>query len=170
MTTKEYRNLARRLAVRGIEAYKQRLIYEEDLFSGEDKRHILEQIDVIKDSIKFDKVAELERELAKERKKSKDLQARLDWLHSLNDCDEEFENEEEWKKAIRLSKEELIEWLNEMYKDEEVNREIIKQYEENYGVGTEKIERAIYDPKTMEQKVEFYTKIKAKNFEYFRNW
>lgn len=79
-------------------------------------------------------------------------------------------NEEEWKKAIRLSKEELIEWLNEMYKDEEVNREIIKQYEENYGVGTEKIERAIYDPKTMEQKVEFYTKIKAKNFEYFRNW
>ena len=79
-------------------------------------------------------------------------------------------NEEEWKKAIRLSKEELIEWLNEMYKDEEVNREIIKQYEENYGVGIEKIERAIYDPKTMEQKVKFYTKIKAKNFEYFRNW
>lgn len=91
MTTKEYRNLARRLAVREIEAYKQRLIYEEDLFNGEDKRKILEQIDVIRDSIKFDKVAELERELAKERKKSKDLQARLDWLHSLNDCDEEFE-------------------------------------------------------------------------------
>lgn len=79
-------------------------------------------------------------------------------------------NEEEWKKAIRLSKEELIEWLNEMYKDEETNREIIKRYEENYGVGIEKIERAIYDPKTMEQKLEFYIKIKAKNFEYFRNW
>lgn len=91
MTTKEYRNLARRLAVRGIEAYKQRLIYEEDLFNGEDKRRILEQIDVIRDNIKFDKVAELERELAKERKRSKDLQDRLDWLHSLNDCDEEFE-------------------------------------------------------------------------------
>ena len=91
MTTKEYRNLARRLAVRGIEAYKQRLIYEEDLFNGEDKRRILEQIDVIRDNIKFDKVAELERELAKERKKSKDLQARLDWLRSLEDCDEEFE-------------------------------------------------------------------------------
>lgn len=91
MTTKEYRNLARRLAVRGIEAYKQKLIYEEDLLNGEDKRRILEQIDVIRDGIKFDKVAELERELAKERKKSKDLQARLDWLHSLNDCDEEFE-------------------------------------------------------------------------------
>ena len=91
MTTKEHRNLARRLAVRGIEAYKQKLIYEEDLLNGEDKRRILEQIDVIRDSIKFDKVAELERELAKERKKSKDLQDRLDWLHSLNDCDEEFE-------------------------------------------------------------------------------
>ena len=69
MTTKEHRNLARRLAVRGIEAYKQKLIYEEDLLNGEDKRRILEQIDVIRDGIKFDKVAELEKELAKERKK-----------------------------------------------------------------------------------------------------
>lgn len=91
MTTKEHKEMARRLAVRGIEAYKQRMILEEDLLNGEDKRHILEQIDVIRDSIKFDKVAELERELAKERKRSKDLQDRLDWLHSLNDCDEEFE-------------------------------------------------------------------------------
>ena len=91
MKTKEHKEMARRLSVRGIEAYKQRLIYEEDLLNGEDKRRILEQIDVIRDNIKFDKVAELEKELAKERKKSKDLQARLDWLHSLNDCDEEFE-------------------------------------------------------------------------------
>lgn len=91
MTTKKYKEMARRLAVRGIEAYKQRLIHEEDLLNGEDKRHILEQIDIIRDSIKFDKVAELERELAKERKRSKDLQDRLNWLHSLNDCDEEFE-------------------------------------------------------------------------------
>ena len=91
MTTKEHKEMARRLAVRGIEAYKQRLIYEEDLLNGEDKRRILEQIDVIRDNIKFDKVAELERELEKERKRSKDLQGRLDWLHSLNDCDEEFE-------------------------------------------------------------------------------
>lgn len=91
MTTKEYKEMARRLSVRGIEAYKQRLIYEEDLINGEDKRRILEQIDVIRDNIKFDKVAELESELAKERKKSKDLQDRLNRLHSLNDCDEEFE-------------------------------------------------------------------------------
>lgn len=91
MTTKEHKEMARRLAVRGIEAYKKRMILEEDLLNGEDKRRILEQIDVIRDSIKFDKIAELERELAKERKRSKDLQDRLDWLHSLNDCDEEFE-------------------------------------------------------------------------------
>ena len=91
MTTKEHKEMARRLAIRGIEAYKQRMILEEDLLNGEDKRRILEQIDVIRDNVKFDKVAELERELAKERKRSKDLQARLDWLHSLNDCDEEFE-------------------------------------------------------------------------------
>ena len=91
MTTKEHKEMARRFSVRGIEAYKQRLIYEEDLINGEDKRHILEQIDIIRDNIKFDKVAELERELAKERKRSKDLQDRLNWLHSLNDCDEEFE-------------------------------------------------------------------------------
>ena len=91
MTTKEYKEMARRLSVRGIEAYKQRLIYEEDLINGEDKRRILEQIDVIRDNIKLDKVAELESELAKERKKSKDLQDRLKRLHSLNDCDEEFE-------------------------------------------------------------------------------
>ena len=98
MTTKEYKEMARRLSVRGIEAYKQRLIYEEDLINGEDKRRILEQIDIIRDNIdiirdniKFNKVAELESELAKERKKSKDLQDRLNRLHSLNDCDEEFE-------------------------------------------------------------------------------
>lgn len=55
MTTKEHKEMARRLAVRGIEAYKKRLIYEEDLLNGEDKRHILEEIDKIRDSIKFDK-------------------------------------------------------------------------------------------------------------------
>ena len=91
MSDKEIKEMARRLSVRGIEAYKQRMIYEEDLLNGEDKRRILEQIDVIRDNIKFDKISELERELAKERKRSKDLQDRLNWLHSLNDCDEEFE-------------------------------------------------------------------------------
>ena len=55
MTTKEHKALARRLVLRAIESYKQKLIYEEDLLNGEDKRHILEEIDRIRDSIKFDK-------------------------------------------------------------------------------------------------------------------
>lgn len=38
-------------------------------------------------------------------------------------------NKEEWLKAINCTKEQLIEWLNEMYEDEKINREIIKQYE-----------------------------------------
>ena len=38
MTTKQHKEMARRLAVRGIEAYKQRMIYEENLLNGEDKR------------------------------------------------------------------------------------------------------------------------------------
>jgi hypothetical protein len=55
MTTKEHKELARRLILRAIASYKKRLIYEEDLLNGEDKRHILEEIDKIRDTIKFDK-------------------------------------------------------------------------------------------------------------------
>ena len=55
MTSKEHKALARRLVLRAIASYKERLIYEEDLLNGEDKRHILEEIDRIRDSIKFDK-------------------------------------------------------------------------------------------------------------------
>lgn len=55
MTTKEHKILARRLVLRAIETYKQKLIYEEDLLNGEDKRLIIDQIDKIRDSIKFDK-------------------------------------------------------------------------------------------------------------------
>ena len=55
MTTKEHKDLARRLVLRAISSYKQKLILEEDLLSGEDKRHILEEIDKIRDAIKFDK-------------------------------------------------------------------------------------------------------------------
>lgn len=38
-------------------------------------------------------------------------------------------DEEEWLKAIKCTKEELIEWLNEMYREEKLNREIILKYE-----------------------------------------
>ena len=39
-------------------------------------------------------------------------------------------NENEWKKAIRCSKEELIEWLNEMYEGDKFHRNLIRKYEE----------------------------------------
>lgn len=55
MTIKEHKALAKRLVLRAIESYKQKLIYEEDLLNGEDKRHILEEIERIRDSIKFDR-------------------------------------------------------------------------------------------------------------------
>lgn len=55
MTNRQQKELARRLILRAIESYKQKLIFEEDLLNGEDKRHILEEIDKIRDSIKFDK-------------------------------------------------------------------------------------------------------------------
>lgn len=91
MTTKQHKDLARRLATKSINSYEIELILKVDLVSEEDKEQILKQVDLIRDNIWNDKVSELESELAKERKKSKDLQDRLNWLHSLNDCDEEFE-------------------------------------------------------------------------------
>ena len=39
-------------------------------------------------------------------------------------------SEEEIIKMVRSTKEELIEWLFEMYRDEKVNRDIIEQYEQ----------------------------------------
>lgn len=79
-------------------------------------------------------------------------------------------NKEEWLKAIKCTKEELIEWLNEMYEDDKRLKEIIKKYEDNYNVSIEKVEEAFYDPYKRNQKLNFYTKVKARNFEYKRNW
>ena len=79
-------------------------------------------------------------------------------------------NKEEWIKAIKSSKEELIEWLNEMYEDDKRLKDIIQRYEDNYNVGIERIQEAIYDPLERNQKLRFYTKVTAKNFEYKRNW
>lgn len=70
MTTKEHKDLARRLVLRAIASYKKRLILEEDLLNGEDKRHILEEIDKIRDSIKFDR-GEINRWQVKNKKKLK---------------------------------------------------------------------------------------------------
>lgn len=45
-------------------------------------------------------------------------------------------DKEEWLKAIKCSKEELIEWLNEMYEDEKLTRYIILKYEKLVNVRT----------------------------------
>lgn len=79
-------------------------------------------------------------------------------------------DEEKWLKAIKCSKEELIEWLNEMYNNEKINRDIIRKYEDTYNVEKEDIQEQFEDPVTMTRKFRFYTKVKAHGFEYCRNW
>lgn len=78
----DYEELARRLAIRGIRGYKQRFIQEEDLLSGEEKRRIVEEIDKIIEQIKEDKFY---------KRKTEQLQWRLDAYESSQDCNEEFE-------------------------------------------------------------------------------
>ena len=50
----DYKELAKRLAIRGIRGYKQRFIEEEDLLNGEQKRRVLEEIDKLIEQIKED--------------------------------------------------------------------------------------------------------------------
>ena len=78
----DYKELAKRLAIRGIRGYKQRFIEEEDLLSGEDKRRVLEEIDKLIEQIKEDKFY---------KRKAEELQWRLDAYERLSDCNEEFE-------------------------------------------------------------------------------
>ncbi len=78
----DYKELAKRLAIRGIRGYKQRFIEEEDLLSGEDKRRVLDEVDKIIEQIKEDKFY---------KRKAEALQRRIDMISSLDDCNEEFE-------------------------------------------------------------------------------
>ena len=82
MNKLKHRELAKRLILRAIENYKNKFILEEDLMSGEDKRRVLEEIDKEVEEIKHKKSY---------KKEIERLQRRLDYLHSLEDCDEEFE-------------------------------------------------------------------------------
>jgi len=78
----DYKELAKRLILRAIENYRNKFILEEDLMSGEDKRKVLEEIDKEVEEIKHKE--SYKREI-------KRLENRIDYLHSLEDCDEEFE-------------------------------------------------------------------------------
>lgn len=78
----DYEELARRLVIRWIQRAREEFALKEDLVSGEDHRKIVEEIDSIINNLKEEKSY---------KKKAEELQARLYYLHSLEDCDEEFE-------------------------------------------------------------------------------
>jgi predicted RNA-binding protein with EMAP domain len=77
-----HRKLAINLAIRGIRGYKQKFMQEEDLLNGEDRRKILEEMDSIIEELKNEKTY---------KKEAERLKSRLNYLYSLDDCDEEFE-------------------------------------------------------------------------------
>lgn len=64
---------------------------------------------------------------------------------------------ENWLKAIKCSKEQLIEWLDEMYRDDETQKEIIRKYEQYTKAGIKKEEG------------NFIVKVDT-DFAYWRNW
>lgn len=78
----DYEEMARRLILNGAEAYRKKFMLEVDILSGYDRQRILEEMDKQIDEIKYSKgyKKEIER-----------LQRRIDYLHSLDDCNEEFE-------------------------------------------------------------------------------
>lgn len=78
----DYEEMARRLILNGAEAYKKKFILEVDILSGYDRQRILEEMDKQIEEIKHSKGY---------KKEIKRLEDRIDYLHSLDDCDEEFE-------------------------------------------------------------------------------
>ena len=79
---KNYKELAKRLAINGIEKYKQKFILEEDLMNGEERRKIVEEVDKIIKDLKEERTY---------KAKAEELQKKLDYIATLDDCDEEFE-------------------------------------------------------------------------------
>lgn len=86
-----YRELARRLVVHGIEQYKERFLLEEDLLSGLDRQKVLDEIEDIEKSVKLDDRRKLIAERDMYKKLVDDLEERLNRFCSLDDCNEEFE-------------------------------------------------------------------------------
>lgn len=78
----DYEEMARRLILNGAEAYRKKFMLEVDILSGYDRQKILEEMDKQIDEIKHKKSY---------KKEIERLQRRIDYLHSLEDCDEEFE-------------------------------------------------------------------------------
>lgn len=60
-------------------------------------------------------------------------------------------------RAIKCSKEELIEWIDEMYRDDEWQKEVIKKYEAKTKAGIEKRDKGTIV-------------MVDTDFTYWRNW
>lgn len=91
MGKKIHRELAKRLAIKAIERYKNKFMLEVDLLSGEERRKIIEQIDSIIQEIKEDNKRSLTAERDYYKKQVKELEARLNSACSLDNCTEELE-------------------------------------------------------------------------------
>lgn len=81
-----------------------------------------------------------------------------------------FMSKEELEKACTLNKEELIEWLNEVYQDNYILNEIIDKYEEYVQPYIHTETRYIDDIKTLEKKVIIYTEVKVSNNFIYRKY
>lgn len=76
------RQIIRNVIAKKLEEYKGKLIKEMDIVSEKDKKEMVKEINII--------IKEIQENI-KYKEKSEDLQARLNHLCSLEDCDEEFE-------------------------------------------------------------------------------
>ena len=91
MSKLKHRQLAKRLVIKGIEKYKEKFILEVDLLSGIDRLAIIKEIESILEDVKADDRQKLIAERDYYKKQVKELEARLNRVCSLDDCDEEFE-------------------------------------------------------------------------------
>ena len=91
MSELKHRQLAKRLILKAIENYKNKFILEEDLLSGADRLAIIKEIDNISENIKADDRTRIIAERDMYKKRVEELEARLNRVCSLDDCNEEFE-------------------------------------------------------------------------------
>ena len=75
---------------------------------------------------------------------------------------------EKWLKAIYCTKEELIEWLNEMYEDEKVYEEIILKYEKMTNATIRDTKKTRINKRTMQEEVHNVKEVDNGVFKYFR--
>lgn len=76
------RQIIRNVIAKKLEEYKGKLIKEMDIVSEKDKKEMVKEINII--------IKEIQENI-KYKEKLEDLQARLNHICSLEDCDEEFE-------------------------------------------------------------------------------